>query len=141
MTDINTEILFKQLKESNDIKSYVTKHKQNLNQNGFVTYLNTLLREKDLKKADVITDSTIHRTYAYQVFSGIKQPSRDKVILMGFGLKTSIDEMNRLLSFAKYSVLYPKDKRDAIVIFGMMNHKDIDEINGLLEDIGCEYLV
>lgn len=135
MKKLNTQLLLNELRESSNIEQYVSRFEKDLNHFELKDYLVYLLEVKNLKKSNVITDSKLHRTYAYQVFSGSKTPSRDKTLLLAFGFKLTPDETSRLLSYAQYSPLYPRNKRDAIILFGLLNHLGVDNTNDLLYDI------
>ncbi|HWR30381.1 MAG TPA: XRE family transcriptional regulator, partial [Negativicutes bacterium] len=81
-----------------------------------------------------------NKTYAYHVFSGEKNPSRDKVIALGFGFQMSVEDMQRLLRFSGNRALYPRDKRDSVIRFAVNKAKDIISCNVLLNDLGLNVL-
>ncbi len=80
-------------------------------------YLNALLEEKGLDKRSVIKASRLNETYAYQIFSGDRHPSRDKVLQLAFAMNLKLLEVQRMLKYAGVSELYCKNRRDAIVLF------------------------
>ena len=126
-----TDQLLKILQNSNDINSYLTDNDSNISNISFHEYLTQLLDEKGLTKAQVITDSNIQKNYGYQIFDGSKTPSRDKVIALALAMQLTLDEANRLLH-----ILYPKIKRDSIIIFGLENNQKIIDLNITLDDFG-----
>ena len=69
--------------------------------------------------AQVIERSQIERTYGHQLFNGTRRPSRDKVLQLALGLGLSVDETQRLLRAAGKSPLYPRLKRDAVILYGI----------------------
>lgn len=97
-----------------------------------VDYLHNLLNEKHLSKADVIQHSQIQRTYAYQIFQGRKQGSRDKFLQLAFAMQLSVDETNRLLKIANHSTLYVKKKRDAIIQYCIQHRMNLYTLNEFL---------
>ena len=104
-------------------------------------YLCDLLEEKHLKKSDVIRKGELNESYAYQMFSGVKStPSKDKLICLSIGMDLSVDETNSLLKLAGLSPLYPRIKRDSIIIINMNNKKSVVEINEELYNEGEETL-
>ena len=109
---------------------------QNSNNISFHKYLTQLLDEKGLTKAQVITDSNIQKNYGYQIFDGSKTPSRDKVIALALAMQLTLDEANRLLHLSNNGILYPKIKRDSIIIFGLENNQKIIDLNITLDDFG-----
>ena len=124
-----TDQLLKILQNSNDINS-------NISNISFHEYLTQLLDEKGLTKAQVITDSNIQKNYGYQIFDGSKTPSRDKVIALALAMQLNLDEANRLLHLSNNGILYPKIKRDSIIIFGLENNQKIIDLNITLDDFG-----
>ena len=98
--------------------------------------INQLLDEKGLTKDQVITDSNIQKNYGYQIFDGSKTPSRDKVIALALAMQLTLDEANRLLHLSNNGILYPKIKRDSIIIFGLENNQKIIDLNITLDDFG-----
>jgi len=104
-------------------------------------YLNELIEGKNLKKADVISQSGFERSYAYQIFSGKKIPSRDKLIALAFGMKLTYEEVQDLLRKNGYAILYPKNKRDNIIIFALYKGQSILELNENLLTMNEEILV
>lgn len=80
-------------------------------------YLNCLLDKKGLKRAAVIKAAGLNETFGYQIFKGERQGSRNKMLQLAFAMQLSLTETNRLLQAARVNELYPKDRRDAIIIF------------------------
>ena len=90
--------------------------------------------KKGLGKADVVKESNISRTYAYQIINGDKKPSRDKLIMLCFGLRLSLDETQHILKRNGYSELYPRDLRDSVIIFGILHENTVIDLNILLAE-------
>lgn len=80
-------------------------------------YLNELLAQKGLKRAEVVRAAGINETFGYQIFKGQRNPARDKVLQLALAMGLSLRETNRLLKAAGSNELYCKDRRDAIVLF------------------------
>ena len=60
----------------------------------------------------------MNRGYCYEIMSGTpKNSSRDKIILLCFGLNLTVDEAQQLLKKSGYAALYARDSRDSIIIF------------------------
>lgn len=106
----------------------------------FVDYLNDLMRKKNLEKSDVIRDSALPRTYAYQIFQGSKQAGRDKVLQLAIAMKLDLEETNRFLTIAHHNHLYARQQRDAILIFAISKQYSLIEVNELLDEFHQELL-
>lgn len=59
----------------------------------------------------------LNETFGYQIFTGARHPSRNKVLQIAFAMALTLKETNRALTAAGVSVLNCKDRRDAIIIF------------------------
>ena len=103
-------------------------------------YLMQLVEEKQLKRAAIIAKSGIERTYAYQIFSGKKVPSRDKLVSLAFGMELAFKEVQELLKVNGYAQLYPKNKRDSIIIFALKKGHSIVKLNEALFSMGEEVI-
>lgn len=76
--------------------------------------------------------SLLDRAYVYQIFSGEKTPSRDKLIALAFGLCLSDQEAQKMLKHSGNRELYARDERDALILFALQHKKNIFETNELL---------
>lgn len=83
----------------------------------FADYLHELLAAKNLKRADVYRASGLNPTVVYDAFAGKSRLGRDNALMMAFGLSCSLRETQRLLRLAGVAELYPKVRRDAIIVW------------------------
>ena len=136
----STDDLANEIKESNNILDFLAENHEEMQLGGLPQYLEEWLREKNLSKADVVRQSNLNRAYVYQIFSGRKYPSRDKVIALAFGLGLTSEETQALLKQAGYRELYPRDPRDALLLHSLSRGQTIIEANELLYDHNIEVL-
>lgn len=129
-----TDELNHEIKAVSDIEDFLKKNKKNMLAHSLPEYLNTLLKQKKISRADVVRSSLLDRAYVYQIFSGEKTPSRDKLIAIAFGLCLSDDETQKMLKLSGNRELYARDERDALILFALQRKKDIFEINEILTD-------
>lgn len=123
----STGTLIRKLKEAKGFESFCIENAGELAEMDFCTYLEKLCREKHKEAGKVISASDIDRTYGYQIFNGTRRPSRDKVIQLAFGFGLDVEETQRLLRAADKSVLYPRIKRDAAIIFAISRKMRLTE--------------
>ena len=135
-----TDELAHEIQEAGDILSYLEKNRSEMQLGSFPEYLEQWLRQKQVTRAQVVRRSNLNRAYVYQIFSGKKYPSRDKVIALAFGLELSADETQTLLKQAGYRELYPRDPRDALLLFSLGKHMTLLDANELLYDHEIEVL-
>lgn len=98
----------------------------------FHTYVETILESKHVTKGQVLSKTTIQRNYGYQIFDGSRVPNKDKVIQICLALGLDLHMTNNLLSLSNNGTLYPKVKRDALLIYCIENQKSVYETNELL---------
>ena len=95
-------------------------------------YLSSLLHRHRLTVQDVVVRCNLDRSYAYQLFNGTRRPSRGFLLRLALLLKLGEDETQRLLRQAALAEIYPKNKRDAIIGFGITHQMELSEINDKL---------
>ena len=106
----------------------------------FTDYLESLLEQHNISKGDIIQQTALDRTYAYQIMNGTKNPSQDKVIQIALALKLNLHDTNVLLTLSKNESLYPKVKRDALIIFCIDKHYTVMQTNQLLDEYHYDIL-
>lgn len=97
--------------------------------------LNEEMEKRKLTKAEVIRSSGIERHYAYQILSGKKTPSRDKLLMFCFGLEMTAEEAQHFLLECSAPLLYAKNKRDNVILFALENRLTVIELNELLYEL------
>lgn len=95
-------------------------------------YLGELLEAKFLKRSKVVREAQINSTYGHQIFTGERMPSRDYVLRLAFAMSCNLRETNRLLQAAGKNQLYPKNRRDAIIIWAIEHGKTLQETDAIL---------
>lgn len=109
-----------------------------LNHNEFLVplhkYLQLLLEDKGLTKADIIHQSQLDRRYAYHIFSGTKQnPSRNKILALANAMNLNLDETQTLLQHSRHCPLCPRSPADSIIIKAIQQRLDVTHTNALLK--------
>ena len=128
-----TNDLIEELKNTVDINAFFTKHEQDFSNRTTVDYLNELIGIKNLTISKIAKNSGIG-DYLYKVFSGDRNPSRDVLIAVSFGMSLSLDETQLLLRIAKFAILDSRDKRDGIIIYSIIHRMSIFETDDLLNE-------
>ena len=135
-----TDELNHEIKDATNIEDYLTNNRENMLTHSLPEHLEMLLSQKGIRKADVVLGSLLDRAYVYQIFSGQKNPSRDKLIAIAFGLRLSDDEAQKMLKLSGNRELYARDERDAIILFALQRKLDIFTVNDLLFKLGVKVL-
>ena len=140
MYEKNTDELFSELKNDEDIKNFMEQNK-----NEFLIppheYLNNLLEQKKLSKHEVIKASNIERIYAYHIFSGLKKPSRTKLLAISRAMNLDLEETQYLLRYMGHGLLYPRNPWDSIIIVAIGKNLSVNKTNEILEKFGEHQLL
>ena len=124
------------LLNTQDFDSFVNENDENFTEDEFCTCLNRFCEEKNILKSDMVKNSGIERTYAYQLIRGDRSPTRNKVLQFALSLGLNLDETQYLLRVSHQSALYPRIKRDAAIIFCIEHHLSYTETQSMLDSIG-----
>ena len=133
-----TDKLINEIRRAGTIDKYLEGNGDEFIDKDIARSLNRIIDSKCLKKSDVIKKTGLNEIYAYQILSGKKAPSRNKMIAFCFGMRLDVTEAQALLKRTKYPPLYRRDPRDSIIIFCIENKKNIIQCNTLLYDHGFE---
>ena len=93
-----TEELLEELLSSPDPKTFIDSN--NVSTRSLSEYLQQLLNEKGLERAKVVREAGLNETFGYQIFTGARNASRDKILQIAFAMKLSLKETDRLLQAA-----------------------------------------
>ena len=135
-----TDKLLDILKKSPTVDDYIENENNNLVNMTLSEYLNKILSDRKLKTSDLVKLTGLDRTYTYQIMSGRKKPSRDKVIAICFALNMSFEDTQQLLKATGYPILYARFQRDSIIIFALQHNASLTDTNELLYDYNFDTL-
>jgi len=137
---ISTSSLLQRLFKTNHLGRFIRHYEKQLDSVTFSEYINQLCAYRGVAPAQIIKKSNIERTFGHQLFNGRRTPSRDKVIQLAFGFEMDYDETQALLKTACKSPLYPKVKRDAVVIYALKRGFGIMEVQATLDELSLPLL-
>ena len=128
----NTDDLNQELMSAPDIDSYIKNNQTSFAERSVTELLASFYQRQGLSKAELARRSCMSEVYLHQVFAGRRNPSRDKLLCLCIGMELSFDETQELLKEAAYAQLYPRIKREAVIIHGIVHHTPLEEINDRL---------
>ena len=134
--DKSTDELMNILQNANDTEILDSVIKDIDKTTDFHSRIDAILLERNISIAELQRKSCIDRTYIYQIMDGSRNPGRDKVIAICLALGLDVSETARLLKITGNAVLYPKNRRDAILIYALNNSITVADANRLLENYG-----
>ena len=128
------------LQRCENFKTFYEKNKQHMITEPLAQQLCDLLKAKGLKKSGVIKKAEIAEVYGYQIFSGIRQPERKKLLCLALGMDLSLEETQVILTNTGYPPLYVRRPFDSVVMFGICKKLPVAQINELLFSYNLETL-
>ena len=132
MIQKNTNDLKQELMDSPSLDEFLAENRENFNTDEARILLNSLFERKGLPKAQLAKHASISEIYLHQIFSGKRIPSRNRLLCLCYGLDATLDETQELLKLFGAAQLYPKNCRDAIIIYGLLHSTSLFEINDKL---------
>lgn len=131
-----TEELLQELVDAPSIDSYIEDH--DLDAPTLAEYLQELLEKKHLERVKVVHMASLNETFGYQIFTGQRGASRNKILQIAFAMALTLRETDRALRAAGVSSLNPKDRRDAIIIYCLDRSCSLQKVNEELYRFGEE---
>lgn len=128
----STDDLSQELMSQSNLDTYIKDNQAHFSDRGVAELLTELYEKKDISKSALARQASISEVYLHQVFSGRRNPSRDRLLCICVGLAASLEETQRLLKLAGYAQLYPRIKREAIISHGLIYQTPLNEINDKL---------
>lgn len=132
MKEKTTDDLKRELMNAADIDAYIKENQAFFVDKTVVELLGELYQRKSVPKATLAKQAGMSEVYVHQVFSGRLTPSRDRLLCLCIGLEATLEETQRLLKQTIYAQLYPANKRDAVIIHGIVHRTSLDAINDKL---------
>lgn len=123
-----------------DLNRFLDENRENFNYTSVADSLNHMILKQRISKSALARQSGMSEVYLHQVFSGRRTPSRTRLLCMCFGLQATVEEAQVLLKQCGYAPLYPKNRRDAILLYGLSHKETLFQINDTLFDEGEETL-
>ena len=128
----DTNNLRQELMEAPSLDQFLSENQDSFNRDSICELLNRLFQKRRISKATLAKRSGTSEVYLHQVFSGRRSPSRSRLLCLCFGLNASLEETQELLKQCGFAQLYPKDRRDAIILYGILNGLDLFAVNDKL---------
>ena len=128
----DTNNLRQELMETPSLDHFLSENQDSFNRDSVCELLNQLYQKRRISKAALAKQSGMSEVYLHQVFAGRRNPSRNRLLCLCFGLTATLEETQELLKQCGLAQLYPKNKRDAILLYGIVNGMDLFAVNDKL---------
>ena len=130
-----TKEMLEQLKQAASLTGYLAEHDAEMVEASVCRQLETLLTETGLTKGEVLRRAEINDIYGYQLFAGSRKPSRDKMVALCVGFSLTLERTQQVLKATGFAPLYPKNRRDSVLIYGIEKGQTVPQINTALYDL------
>ena len=128
----DTDDLQQELMNSSDLTQFLSKNTEQFVDKSVTEALNQLFLRKNISKAALAKQAGMSEIYLHQIFAGRRNPSRNRLLCLCYGLEASVNETQEMLRLCQMAQLYPKVKRDAIIYYGLLHKMGLFEINDKL---------
>lgn len=139
MRDSTTQLMSRLMK-SPDITPFLDAHREDLVIIPFHHKLRDLLAKMNQPANKFYQRVGLDQSYCYMLLNGKRSPSRDTVLRLAVALALSVEDANELLNSVALRTLYPRDQRDAVVVFALLHQIALEETNHKLEVLGLKPL-
>ena len=92
MEEKSTGDLRRELMEQDSIDTYIKANQTLFTDKSVAELLTELYEQKDLTKAELARRASMSEVYLHQVFSGRRNPSRDRLLCLCVGLGATLEE-------------------------------------------------
>ena len=137
----DTDELRSALMETPDLNAFLEENEDCFTHRDVQEMLKQLFLKTDLSKAELARRSGVSAVYLHQLFAGRRTPSRDRLICLAVGLSATVEETQALLRRSGHAELYPKNRRDAIILYGILHREDLQQINDRLFEANEETIL
>ncbi len=135
-----TKEMLEQLKKADSLTGYLAENSAEMVGSTIREQLEVLLTETGLTKGEVLRRAEINDIYGYQLFAGSRKPSRDKMVALCVGFSLTLERTQQVLKATGFAPLYPKNRRDSVLLFGIEKGQTVPQINTALYDLGEDTL-
>lgn len=125
----NTDELQQALMDTPDLERFLQENESSFKQRNLTQMINDLLSKKGISKAELAKNAGTSEVYLYQLTTGRRYPSRNRMLCICLGASADLDETQSILRQCGFATLYPANRRDAIIIHGIIHGQNLYDIN------------
>lgn len=136
-----TDELLEELKFKNtDIQEYIESNPDSFIQINLKEFWGEIVNNSGMSKSDIINKSDFSYVYFYDVIAGKKIPTSDKIIRLVLAMHLSLEQCQTALRYCGKSQLYPRIKRDSLLIYAITHGYTVYQAQELLSNSGEDEL-
>ena len=132
MLEKNTSDLQQELLSKPNLDRILSENAASFQQESATALLNRLYERTGLSKITLAKRSGMSEIYLHQIFGGQRTPSRDRLLSLCCAMDATLEETQEVLKRSSLARLYPKNRRDAIILHCIAHGTPLMEINDIL---------
>lgn len=129
---LDTQALHQALSDAPDLGRFLSQHNQEMVSTPLSEQIFQMWKASGQRKSDAARQAGISEVYLHQILSGLRTPSRNRLICLCIALHAGLEKPQQLLKDSGLAPLYPRNRRDAIILYGMSHGMDLAQINATL---------
>ena len=137
---VSTDELLQMLFKERSLERFLQRNESTYLITDFSGYISSWCREHHEVPEQVIRRANLEKSFGHQLFSGKRKPSRDTVIQLAFAMDADVAKTQEMLKIARKSLLYPRIKRDTVIIYCLHNRISLLDTEIILEDLDLPVL-
>jgi len=137
---ISTDELLKLLFKERSLERFLQRTESAYLITGFSDYISAWCKAHGQVPEQLIHRANLEKSFGHQLFSGKRKPSRDTVIQLAFAMGLDVAQTQEMLKIARKSLLYPRIKRDTVIIYCLHNHIRLVDAEIILADLNLPIL-
>jgi len=128
----NTDELQQKLMDTPDLERFLQENENSFRTATVTEVLTELLQKKNISRGELAKRASTSEVYLYQLTSGRRYPSRNRMLCICLGVEATLEETQTILRQCGFATLYPANRRDAIIVHGLVHGQSLLQINDAL---------
>lgn len=138
---MTTDELMESLSDENcSLDDYFSDNDDSFVNEDIKEFWENLIAKNGCSKSNIINKADFSYCYFYDIINGRKMPTKDKVVRLSLAMRLTLEECQKALKISGRSALYPRVRRDSILIYALENQLTIFRTDELLKKYGEECL-
>ena len=140
MKKVSTNDLRKALTDAESIETFLSENEEEFSSIEVSDMLADLFSKTKISKSTLAKEAGSSEVYLHQIFSRKRTPSRNRLLSICLALNVTLNDAQELLQKSGYASLYPRNKRDSIIMYALLHGIKPDKVNDMLYKIGEDTL-
>ncbi len=133
---LSTTALWEQIFRASSVAQIYRQYSTEIELPPFCEYLSSLCKQRGEVPERIIKKANIERAFGHAIFRGDRNPSRNTVLQLAFGLDADVELAQSLLKHAGHSALYPRVPRDAVIGYCLHRRIPFVDAQHILSELG-----